>query len=317
MDKEMTKSMRNAFGEKLALMAMNDEKIVALDGDLGNSTRLSYVEDKKPAAFLQMGIAEQNMVSVAAGLATTGMKPWACSFAAFMTRRAYDQIVVQVDQPALPVKLVGSYAGILTSNTGKSHHSLEDIAMMQTLPNMTVIAPGDAREVVRAMEKIDTYEAPVYLRLSRDETLSFLPHSDEEFVIGKGHIIEYGKKIALLSTGSMTSRLYKIMDEWKERGIEPTFVHFPTVKPLDYSLIAKLAKEHSQLVTVEEHFVSSGFGAAVAAWTSEHYPVCVKKIGIENTYSQCGKDQDLLSYHCLTPNQLLERIISIYEHCKE
>src|SRR5699024_8367542 len=130
MRKDETKSMRDAFGHKLAALAKENKQIVALDGDLGNSTRLSFVEDAVPENFLQMGIAEQNMVGVAAGLATTGMMPWTCSFAAFMTRRAYDQIVVSVDQPRLNVKLVGSYSGLLTSNTGKSHHSFEDLALL-------------------------------------------------------------------------------------------------------------------------------------------------------------------------------------------
>lgn len=308
-----TKSMRNAFGEKLANMAFNDEKIVALDGDLGNSTRLSYVEEKKRSAFLQMGIAEQNMVSVAAGLAATGMKPWACSFGAFMTRRAYDQIVVQVDQPNLNVKLVGAYAGLLTSNTGKSHHSLEDIALMQTLPNMTVIAPGDAREVVRAMEAIAAFDGPVYLRLSRDETLDFLPRTDKEFEIGKGQLIEKGEKIAVLATGSMSSRVYKAIEQLKDHGVRLTFAHMPTIKPLDKELILSLAKTHSHFITVEEHFTRSGFGASIAQLTSEHHPLFVKKIGIEDTYSQCGKDADLLSYHCLSTSQLLEKIRFIYE----
>lgn len=312
MSKDETKSMRDAFGHKLAALAQENKQIVALDGDLGNSTRLSFVEDAVPESFLQMGIAEQNMVGVAAGLATTGMMPWTCSFAAFMTRRAYDQIVVSVDQPRLNVKLVGSYSGLLTSNTGKSHHSFEDLALLSTLPNMVVLSPGDARETVHMMDAMAAYDGPVYLRLSRDETLEYLPGTDETFEIGKSRTLHEGKRVACLSTGAMSPRVFAAVQALSAEGIDVTFVHFPTVKPLDEERIVELAKTHDHLITMEEHFVSSGFGSAVSEITSRTAPVFMTRIGIENEYSQCGKDAQLLESHGLTTEQLKERIQTIY-----
>lgn len=308
-----TKSMRDAFGHKLAELAEANNKIVALDGDLGNSTRLSFVEEQVPTAFLQMGIAEQNMVGVAAGLATTGMIPWTCSFAAFMTRRAYDQIVVSVDQPRLNVKLVGAYSGLLTSNTGKSHHSFEDIALLNTLPNMVVLSPGDAQETVQMMDAMVAYDGPVYLRLSRDETLEHLPGTDAPFEIGKARTLHEGTRVACLSTGAMSPRAYAAVKELAADGIDVTLVHFPTIKPLDEECVVELAKTHTHLVTMEEHFTSSGFGSAVSEVTSRTTPVRMTRIGIKNTYSQCGKDAQLLESHGLTSEQLAEQIKVIYE----
>lgn len=308
-----TKSMRDAFGHKLAELAEKHPEIVALDGDLGNSTRLSFVEDKVPEAFLQMGIAEQNMVGVAAGLATTGMIPWTCSFAAFMTRRAYDQIVVSIDQPSLNVKIVGSYSGLLTSNTGKSHHSFEDIALMATLPHMIVLSPGDAAETVRMMDVMAAHDGPMYLRLSRDETLEHLPGSDAPFELGKARTLREGKHVAVLSTGAMSPRAYAAVESLADDGTLVTHVHFPTIRPLDVDRVVELAQTHEHLITMEEHFVASGFGSVVSEVTSARAPVLMTRIGIENMYSQCGKDAELLEAHGLTSPQLKRAIQTIYE----
>lgn len=305
--------MRDAFGHKLADLAEKHPEIVALDGDLGNSTRLSFVEDQVPRSFLQMGIAEQNMVGVAAGLATTGMIPWTCSFAAFMTRRAYDQIVVSVDQPSLNVKIVGSYSGLLTSNTGKSHHSFEDIALMATLPHMVVLSPGDAAETVQMMDVMAVYDGPMYLRLSRDETLEHLPGSDAPFELGKARTLQEGKHVAVLSTGSMSSRAYAAVQSLAKEGMDVTHVHFPTIRPLDEEKVIELAQTHDHMITMEEHFIASGFGSVVSEVTSAKAPVFMTRIGIDHMYSQCGKDADLLEEHGLTSPQLAETIRSIYE----
>lgn len=306
-------SMRNVFGDTLTEMTLKDKKTVVLDGDLGNSTRLAHVEKVNPDHFLQMGIAEQNMVGVASGLSTCGLIPWVCSFGAFITRRAYDQIVVSVDQPSMNVKLVGAYSGLLTSNTGKTHHSLEDIALMATLPNMVVLSPGDAREVRKAMEAVQSYNGPVYLRLSRDETLNIIPGTDREFKIGKCLLLNKGKKIACLSTGAMSSRVYQAVQQLKEKNIEITHVHFPTVKPLDKEMIMDLAKTHEHFITVEEHFVTNGFGSLVNEVTSSTFPVRLTRIGVEHEYSQCGKDHDLLDYHGLTVKKLIAKCQALPE----
>ncbi|SES06650.1 transketolase family protein [Salipaludibacillus aurantiacus] len=308
-----TKSMRDAFGKQLTEMTLQDPSIVALDGDLGNSTRLAFVENENQDAFLQMGIAEQNMVGVAAGLATCGIKPWVCSFAAFITRRTFDQLVVSVDQPHLNVKLVGAYSGLLTSNTGKTHHSFEDITLMASLPNMVVLSPGDAQETVRMMQAAGKYEGPVYIRLSRDENLEFLPGSEEPFEIGKAKWLNSGKKIACVSTGAMSPRVYKAIIELKAEGMSLTHVHFPTIKPLDRETVIKLAESHEHLVTVEEHFVRNGFGSLVNEVTSATCPVQTTRIGIQNQYSQCGKNDELLDYHGLSTGKLKMKLAELFE----
>ncbi|WP_181347118.1 transketolase family protein [Thalassobacillus sp. CUG 92003] len=308
-----SKSMRNVFGETLTELTQQDARTVALDGDLGNSTRLAFVEKENPSAFLQMGIAEQNMVGVAAGLASCGQIPWVCSFGAFISRRAYDQIVVSVDQPSLNVKLVGSYSGLLTSNTGKTHHSFEDIAMMTLLPNMVVLSPGDALEARQAMEAMQRYDGPVYLRLSRDETLDILPGSDRKFAIGKSYQLASGQNVACLSTGAMTPRVYEAVQNLQEEGVHVTHLHFPTIKPLDEQAIVAAARQHDHLITIEEHFVAHGFGGMVSRVTSRDEPVRMTRIGIEDAYSQCGKDPELLDEHGLSSDALTERLRTIYE----
>ncbi|WP_280770700.1 transketolase family protein [Salipaludibacillus daqingensis] len=311
-----TKSMRDVFGKELAKMSLEDQRVVALDGDLGNSTRLALVEKENPSSFLQMGIAEQNLVGVSAGLATCGMIPWACSFTAFITRRAFDQLVVSVDQPKLNVKLVGSYSGLLTSNTGKTHHSFEDIALMTSLPNMLVFSPGDAKEVQRIMKAMNQYDGPAYLRLSRDEGVDFLDESDEEFVIGKAKWLKRGEnrdRVACLSTGAMSPRVKRALERLEAEGILITHVHFPTLKPLDERTIIDLAHNHKHLITIEEHYVRHGFGSLVNEVTSSKRPVKTTRIGIQNEYSECGKNEELLDMHGLSPEKLAAKIKDIVE----
>ncbi|PYZ92655.1 transketolase [Salipaludibacillus keqinensis] len=309
-----TKSMRDVFGEELAKLSLEDKRVVALDGDLGNSTRLSFVEKANPSSFLQMGIAEQNLVGVAAGLATCGMIPWACSFTAFITRRAFDQLVVSVDQPKLNVKLVGSYSGLLTSNTGKTHHSFEDIALMTSLPNMIVLSPGDAKEVQRIMRAMNNYHGPAYLRLSRDEGLDFLDDTDEEFIIGKAKWLKRGKNdVACLSTGAMSPRVKIALARLEAEGISITHVHFPTLKPLDEKAIIELASSYKHLITVEEHYVRHGFGSLINEVTSSVQPVKTTRIGIQNEYSECGGNEELLAKHGLSPEKLEIKIREIVE----
>lgn len=308
-------SVRDAFGQKLAELALADKRVIALDGDLGNSTRLATVEKKAPDSFFQMGIAEQNMVGVAAGLATLDLHPWVCSFATFLTKRALDQIVVSVDQPKLNVILVGSYSGLLTSNTGKTHHSLDDIGLMRMLPNMTVIAPADATETRRAMEAIYDYRGPVYLRLSRAEDIENVT-PDEPFDIDKGKILREGEDVAIITTGSMTYRAVKAAHLLQEQGVSVSILHVPTLKPIDRNNIVRMAKETPLLVTVEEHYIQGGLGSIVTEIITEEYPTRVVRIGICDEYSGCGKDMDLLHKHALSSEKIAERILNEWRERK-
>lgn len=306
----MLTSVRDQFGRHLAKLALKDSKILALDGDLGNSTRLDSVEKEVENSFLQMGIAEQNMVGVAAGLASVGFQPWVCSFATFLTKRALDQIVVSVAQTNLDVKLVGSYSGFLTSNTGKTHHSLDDLAIMTTIPNMVVIAPADANEAVAAMNAMYQTAGPVYLRLTRDETIpNFLPKS--EFEIGKGKTLKEGADILVVSTGSTTFRVSEAIKSIQ--GISIAHQHFPTLKPFDHSLLLEGVKDVRFVITVEEHYTRGGLGSITSEILSEHLPKKLFRMGASDAYSGCGADEELLEAHGLSVTKIKEQIVRRWE----
>lgn len=290
-------SMRNVFGEQLAQIVQQHKMVVALDGDLGNSTKLDAVEKVNPDAYLQMGIAEQNMVSVAAGLAQVGFQPWVCSFATFLTKRAFDQVVVSVAQTNSDVKLIGSYSGLLTSNTGKTHHALEDLAMLSTIPNMVVLAPGDANELALAMKAMHTYKGPVYLRVSRNETIPhFIPN--DSFQFGKGNVLREGQDVLIVSTGSMTYEVKKAID--MNDNISITHVHMPSIKPFDRELLLRLARDVEVVITVEEHYIRGGLGSIVAEILSEELPRYVHRMGMQDEYVGCGKDEELLHAYGLS-----------------
>ncbi|MRH43715.1 transketolase family protein [Aquibacillus halophilus] len=302
-------SMRSVFGKKLAEITQSDSMVVTLDGDLGNSTRLATIEKEVPEAFYQMGIAEQNMICVAAGMASVGLQPWVCSFATFLTKRTYDQLVVSIDQTMANVKLCGAYSGLLTSNTGKTHHSLDDIGLMTMLPNMTVIAPGDANETRAAMEAMYNYNGPVYIRLTRAEDIPNFT-TDQSFTIGQGKVLEEGTDVAIITTGSMTYQVIKAVKILKNKGLSLYVLHLPTLKPIDSEAIIKAAKQTNYVFTVEEHYIRGGLGSIVAELLSEEYPTTVIRIGVQNEYSECGKNESLLDKHGLTPEKISGRIIS-------
>lgn len=302
----MSISVRDQFGKHLAQIAKEDFRVLALDGDLGNSTRLDSIEKETVDSFLQMGIAEQNMVGVAAGLASVGFQPWVCSFATFLTKRALDQIVVSVAQTNFDVKLVGSYSGLLTSNTGKTHHSLDDIAIMTTIPNMTVIAPADPGETVAAMKAMHQTAGPMYLRLTRDETIPyFLP--DVEFEIGKGKTLTEGTDVLIVTTGSTTYRVSEVIKQME--GVSIAHLHFPTLKPFDKELLLEGAKKVGLVVTVEEHYIRGGLGSIVSEILSEELPKKVYRIGVPDRFLGCGTDEELLEASGLSVEEIRNSLV--------
>lgn len=304
----MSINVRDQFGKQLAKIAKEDSRVLALDGDLGNSTRLDSIEKETVDSFLQMGIAEQNMVGVAAGLASVGFQPWVCSFATFLTKRALDQIVVSVAQTNFDVKLVGSYSGLLTSNTGKTHHSLDDIAIMTTIPNMTVIAPSDPSETVSAMKAMHKTAGPMYLRLTRDETIpSFLPDSD--FEIGKGKTLAEGTDVLLVTTGSTTFRVTEVIKQME--GVSIAHLHFPTLKPFDKELLIDAARKVPLVVTVEEHYIRGGLGSIVAEILSEELPKKVVRLGVPDRFLGCGTDEELLESNGLSVDEIRKSLTAL------
>lgn len=299
--------MRDAFGETLLQLSLKDENVYALDGDLANSTKVDTVATKNPEKFLQMGIAEQNMMSVAAGLASTGLQPWAVTFAAFLSKRAIDQIQVQIAQPNLNVKMVGAYSGLLTGLTGKTHQALEDLAIFRTLANMTVLAPADSVEVEKMMEAVHQHEGPVYMRLARDP-YPVIFGDDYKFEIGKAVTVKEGTDVTIISTGTQTSRSLEAAEQLEAEGISVSVVHMPTIKPLDKAAILKAAETTGVIVTAEEHSIYGGLGSAVAEVLVEEKPVPMLRVGVKDRNSESGPNEEMLEKYEISPRHIVKAV---------
>lgn len=298
-------AMRDAFGEKLLQLSLEDEKVYALDGDLANSTKVDMVANDNPEKFLQMGIAEQNMMSVAAGLASTGLQPWATTFAAFLSKRAIDQIQVQVAQPNLDVKMIGAYSGLLTGLTGKTHQALEDIAIFRTLANMVVLAPADSMEAKKMMEAAHQYKGPVYIRLARDP-YPVVFDEDYNFEIGKAVTLQEGTDITIISTGTQTIRSLEAAKQLKEEGVSVAIVHMPTIKPLDKEAIIKAAETTGVIVTAEEHSIYGGLGSAVAEVLVEEKPVPMLRVGVKDRNAESGPNEEMLEKYEISSGHIVK-----------
>jgi transketolase len=300
-------SMRDVFGEILLQLSIEDETVYVLDGDLANSTKVDTVAMKNPKKFLQMGIAEQNMMSVAAGLATTGLQPWATTFAAFLSKRAIDQIQVQIAQPSLNVKMVGAYSGLLTGLTGKTHQALEDIAIFRTLANMVVLAPADSVEVKKMMEFAHKYKGPVYMRLARDP-YPVIFSQDYNFELGKAVTLKEGKDITIISTGTQTSRSLEAAEKLEEEGISVAVIHMPTIKPLDKKAIIRAAETTGVIVTAEEHSIYGGLGSAVAEVLVEEKPVPMLRVGVKDRNAESAPNEELLEKYEISVKYVAEAV---------
>lgn len=303
-------AMRDAWGQGLTDLAGTYAQLVVLDGDLANSTKADIFAKAYPNRFFEMGIAEQNMLGVAAGLATTGYVPWISTFAAFLAKRALDQIRVVIAQPGLNVKMAGSYSGILTGKTGKTHQAVQDIAVFRAMPHVVTIVPGDAVELRSAMAAMMEDERPTYLRLTRDP--SPLIFGDEyTFEIGKGHLLREGGDIGIISTGVQTVRALAAADLLAAAGVKASVLHLPTIKPLDTDAIIELAERTDAIVTAEDHSVIGGLGGAVAETLGEHRPTRMRRIGIQDTYGESGPNDALLEKYGLTDHHIAEAAQSL------
>jgi transketolase len=301
------KSMRDIYGEELSYLAQTDPRVYVLDGDLANSTNIKTVEDDCPDKFLQMGIAEQNMVGVAAGLASVGLQPWATSFATFLTKRALDQILVTVSQPGLDVKLVGAYTGLLNGKAGKTHQSIEDISIMRSLAKMTIFSPADTTELAVLLKKMNEIDGPVYLRMARDPVHPVFSEGYEHDPL-KAVKVKDGSDITIISTGTQTGRSLVAAKELEKEGISAAVLHIPTIKPLDVEAIVEEAKRTGAIVTTEDHSIYGGFGSAVAEVVSENYPVPVLRLGIDNKNVQSGSNDELLEHYGLSIQHVKEKV---------
>ncbi|MFR8003976.1 MAG: transketolase family protein [Hydrogeniiclostridium sp.] len=285
---------RESFGQAVAELADQYPDVVVLDADLAAATKTGIFKKAHPERFIDCGIAECNMVGIAAGLAACGKIPFAASFAMFSAGRAFEQVRNSVGYPHLNVKIVGSHAGISVGEDGASHQCCEDIGLMRTIPGMVILNPADHYEMKAAVKAAIEYEGPVYLRLGRLAVESFNNNDDYTFELGKGITLREGDDIAVVATGLMVSEALKAVDALKAEGINARLINIHTIKPLDEDIILKAAKETGKIVTVEEHNVIGGLGDAVASVLSQKCPTPLVKIGVNDEFGHSGPAVELL-----------------------
>ncbi|MDA8237523.1 MAG: transketolase family protein [Chloroflexi bacterium] len=303
----MGRPMREIFGETVAQLASEDPRIVVVDGDVGSSTRADIFEKAHPGRYLQMGIAEQNMLGVAAGLATMGLIPYISTFVSFAVVRPLDQIRVLIAQTGANVKITPSYAGLFTGQTGMSHIIVDDLAIMRAMPGMVSVAPADDVEAAAALRWAAAYAGPCYVRLVRDATQRLFDAS-YRFELGKAVVVREGAGIALVSTGSQTPRTVDAAELLAADGIDALVLHVPTLKPLDVATLVAVAERTRRVFTVEEHTVIGGLGGAVAEALAEHRPTRVDRIGIRDVYPESGPNDALLDIYGLSAARVAEQV---------
>jgi len=296
---------RDAYGQALLQLGRENSRVVALDADLSGSTKTSLFAKEFPERFFNAGIAEANMVGMAAGLAAGGMIPFASTFAVFASGRAFEQIRQSIAYPRMNVKVVATHGGITVGEDGGSHQSIEDLAIMRALPNMTVLCPADGPETEAAIRAASAYDGPVYVRLGRSKVPVVFDHG-ADFTIGKGSILRDGTDMTFVTTGLMTAQALQAATILAEEGYSARVLHLGTIKPLDVDLVLKCARETGAIVTAEEHSVVGGLGGAVCEVLAEGCPIPVERVGLRDVFGQSGTADELLTYYGLTPAHLVE-----------
>jgi transketolase len=298
---------REAYGNALAEFGEKYD-IVVLDADLSKSTKTETFKKKFPERFINMGIAEGNMMSTAAGIASCGKVVFASSFAMFAAGRAFEQVRNSIGYPNLNVKIGATHAGISVGEDGASHQCLEDIGIMRTIPNMVVINPADAVEARAAVEAAIKHYGPVYLRFGRLAVPVIFDQSTYKFELGKGVQLEEGKDVTIIATGLMVPEALEARKILDEEGISARVVNIHTIKPIDADIIVKAARETGAIVTAEEHNIIGGLGSAVAEVLSENYPVPLKRVGVEDKFGRSGKPEPLLEMYGLTAKNIVSKV---------
>jgi len=302
----MEKATRDAFGETLLELGKKNDKIVALSADLQDSTKAILFQKEFSDRFVNVGIAEQDLVGIGAGYALEGFIPYVSSFASFLTTRPFDMIRMLACYNNLNIKIVATHTGVTVGEDGGSAQMLEDIAIMRALPNMVVLCPADAVETKKMVEKIAAYNGPVYLRLARAK-YPVITDPEKDFEIGKGEILREGKDVTLVGTGLMVSKALEAAEILAAEGIEARVVNMSSIKPIDKDLLLKCAKETGKIVTLEEHQVTGGLGGAVCEVLSQEHPVPVKIIGVENRFGQSGNADELLKEYGLDSESIVTK----------
>ncbi len=293
---------RDGYGSGLLLAGQKNDRVVALCCDLTESTRTHKFAEQFPERFIQIGIAEQNMASVASGMAAMGKIPFIASYAMFSPGRSWEQVRTTIAYNDSNVKIIGAHAGISVGPDGATHQALEDIAIMRVIPNMVVIAPADVYETERAVLAASEYIGPVYIRLGRSAT-PVVTKPDSDFAIGKSYLAydcgddsSFIKKIGLISTGSLLSNALFAAEDMKKHNIGGSVLHLPTIKPLDTEGLLEFSSSHDLLVTLEEHQVAGGLGSVVSEFLSETKPTKIIKIGVKDRFGESGEPDELMSY---------------------
>ena len=300
----MGRATRAAYGKMLETELFRNEKVVVLDADLGNATKSISFKKVASERFFDMGIAEQDMMGTAAGLATCGKIPIASTFAIFAAGRAFEQVRNSIAYPKLNVKIAATHAGLTVGEDGGSHQAIEDISLMRSLPNMTVINPSDAKEAEEVLKAAVQYYGPVYIRLGRAE-VEDIHDENYQFNWGKGEILREGKDIGIIATGIMVEKAVAAAEELARSGIEARVINMHTIKPIDKALIIETAELTGKIVTAEEHSVIGGLGSAVSEVLSQEYPVKQAMVGIKDIFGESGSPDELLDKYGLTKNDII------------
>jgi len=303
---------REAFGQVLVELGREYEDIIVLEADISKSTRTCYFAKEFPDRFLQMGIAESNMMVAAAGLATTGKIPFVSTYAVFGSMRACEQVRSFIAYPELNVKIACSHGGITPANDGVTHQATEDVGIMRTIPNMCVIMPADHHATKNLVRAAVQYEGPVYLRFTRDPVPTIYDKGDN-FVIGEGKLLAEGKDVSLFAIGDMLTIALEARKSLLTRDIEAEVIDFHTLKPIDSDLIVKSAKKTRRVVTIEDHQINGGLGSAVAEVLAEELPTPLRRIGLRDTFAESGEYHLLLKKYGMDVNAVVAAVDELLE----
>jgi len=303
-------STREAYGKVLVELGKEHKDIVVLDADLSRSTMTKYFAEKFPERFIQCGLQEQNMMSIAAGLAATGKIPFASTFAVFAACRCFDQVRVCIAQPKLNVKIVATHGGITVGEDGASHHAIEDLALYCSLPGFNVVVPADAIETVEAVKAAVAIEAPFYIRLGRPKFPAVYADG-YRFQLGKAVTLREGKDATVIACGIMVSKALEAANNLASQGIDCRVVNMPTLKPLDEGAIIEAATQTGAIVVAEEHLLHGGLGSRVAQVVAREKPVPMSFIGINDIYAKSGKPDELLQKYGLTAEAIEQAVKSV------
>lgn len=304
-NRDNKKSIRSAFGKTLVQLGQENKNIVVLDADLACSTQTQMFQKEFPERFFDCGIAEQDMIATAAGMASQGKIPFAASFAMFATGRTYDQIRNSICYPEFNVKIIGTHGGITVGEDGASHQALEDVALMRGLPNMTVIVPADCKECEQAIKFAAQNPGPMYIRIARSNVCDIFDDS-YEFDFCKASVLEDGVDATVISNGETLAEVLDAAEILKQEGYSIQVINVPVVKPLDGATIIENAKKTKLVITVENHSIIGGLGSAVCELLAEYYPMPVHRIGINDTFGQSGNAEELMHYYGLDAKSLVK-----------